>query len=214
VGFAPVDMEWAEEPLRPALEAAMKVIGETGVKMAEVELPNFPYGALVDVVIGAEGGAVFEELITSGRVDQLADPSQAAGLRASLEIPAKDYLRAMRIRTLIKQKFHELFSEVDLLVAPSRYEMAPKVSEPFDGPDVPLFGKRPASRGMQGLIPGSNLAGLPAISVPCGMAASDGGSLPVGLQIVGPAFSENMILALANEFQKRTDWHKQRPPVG
>jgi aspartyl-tRNA(Asn)/glutamyl-tRNA(Gln) amidotransferase subunit A len=209
VGFAPADIEWAEPAMRPALEAAVKVIGETGVKMMEVEIPDFPYGALADVVIGAEGASVFEELITSGRVDQLADPSQAAGLRASLEIPAKDYLRAMRIRTLIKEKFHAMFNEVDLLVAPSRYGPAPKVAEPLDGPDAPRATPAPNSRGLRGLIPAGNLAGLPAITVPCGFADN----LPVGLQIVGPPFSENMMLALANEFQKRTDWHKRRPPL-
>jgi len=209
VGFAAADIAWADDSMRPALEAAMKVIGETGVKMAEAELPEFPYGALADVVIGAEGASIFEELIMSGRVDQLADPSQAAGLRASLEIPAKDYLRAMRIRTLIKRKFHELFSKVDLIVAPSRYGLPPKVDEPFDGPETPRTAPPPASRGMRGIIPGGNLAGLPAISMPCGFA----NGLPVGLQIVGPPFSENMMLALANEFQKRTDWHKRRPPL-
>lgn len=208
IGFAPADIDWAEAPLRPALAAAMKTIGESGAKMVEVEIPDFPYSALADIVIGAEGGAAFEELIASGKIDQLADPSQAAGLRADLEIPAKDYLRAMRIRSLIKARFREMFSDVDLLVAPSRYSQAPPVAEPFDGPDPPRD-KTPASRGLRGLISAGNLAGLPAVSVPCGFAAG----MPAGLQIVGPAFSENMILALANDFQKRTDWHRQRPPV-
>jgi len=212
IGFAPADIDWAEPPMRPALAAAIQAIGETGVKMTEVEIPDFPYGDLADIVIGAEGGAAFEDLIASGRVDQLADPSQAAGLRASLGIPAKDYLRAMRIRTLIKAKFREMFSDVDLLVAPARYGQAPPVAEPFDGPDPPRD-KTPTSRGLRGLTPAGNLAGLPAISVPCGMTGTTSGRMPVGLQIVGPAFSENMVLALANEFQKRTDWHKQRPPV-
>lgn len=213
VGFSPADLEWADPVLRPALEAAFKVIGETGIKMKEVEIPDFPYGALADIVIGAEAASIFEDLITSGRVDQLADPSQAAGLRASLDILAKDYLRAMRIRTLIKQKFHEMFADVDLLVCPSRYGLAPKVAEPFDLPDPPRTTPPPATRGLRGIIPGGNLAGLPAITMPCGFAANLEPSLPVGLQIVGPAFSENMILALANEFQKRTDWHKRRPPL-
>ncbi len=97
--------------------------------------------------------------------------------------------------------------EWDLLVAPSRYSIAPAVADPLDGPDPPRA-STPSSRGLRGLIPGGNLAGLPAITVPCGFA----GAMPVGMQIVGPAFSENMMLALANEFQKRTDWHKRRPP--
>jgi aspartyl-tRNA(Asn)/glutamyl-tRNA(Gln) amidotransferase subunit A len=73
--------------------------------------------------------------------------------------------------------------------------VAPKISEPLDG----LKG------GM--LIPAGNLAGIPAISVPCGFV--DG--LPVGLQFCGPAWSENTLIALGKEFQSRTDWHKKRP---
>jgi aspartyl-tRNA(Asn)/glutamyl-tRNA(Gln) amidotransferase subunit A len=85
---------------------------------------------MVDVIIGAESASIFEPLIASGKVNDLADPSQAAGLRASLDIPARDYLRAMRLRTLVKQKFRELFADVDVLVAPARYSVAPKASIP------------------------------------------------------------------------------------
>ena len=112
----------------------------------------------------------------------------------------------MRIRTLVQKSFRELFENVDFLVAPARYEVAPKVSEPLDG-DTP--GPRPATPGMQNLIPASNIAGLPGISFPCGFASG----LPVGLQLVAPPFRENNLLAVAVEFQKRTDWHKRRPPA-
>lgn len=208
VGFAPDDMAWADPAARPAFQAAMQAIRDTGVQLVETTLPDFPYGALTDVVIGAEAGSIFEPLIQSGGVDQLADPSQIAGLKADLTFPATEYLKAMRIRSLLKQKFHELFVDVDILIAPSRYSAAPKISEPLDGPDsVPS--PAPATTGMRRLIPAGNLAGLPALSIPCGFA----GNLPVGLQLVGPAFSENMLIALGREFQNRTDWHKRRPPL-
>jgi aspartyl-tRNA(Asn)/glutamyl-tRNA(Gln) amidotransferase subunit A len=161
---------------------------------------------MADVIIGAEGASVFEPLIRSGKVDELADPSQAAGLKASLDIPARDYLRAMRIRSLVKQKFRDLFADIDVLVAPARYSVAPKADEPLDTPDT---GPPPAALGMRRLIPAGNLAGLPALCVPCGFA----GGLPVGLQFAGPAFSENTLLAMGREFQSRTDWHKRRPPL-
>jgi aspartyl-tRNA(Asn)/glutamyl-tRNA(Gln) amidotransferase subunit A len=95
-----------------------------------------------------------------------------------------------------------------VLVAPARYGTAPNVSDPLDGPDifpVPL----PPSRGMRSLIPAGNLAGIPALSLPCGFS----GSLPVAMQLVGPAFTENALLALGREFQNRTEWHKRRPPA-
>jgi aspartyl-tRNA(Asn)/glutamyl-tRNA(Gln) amidotransferase subunit A len=208
VGFSPDDMESVEASTRPAFEAAMQVIRATGVKVVEVSLPDLPYGDLADMIIGAEGGSVFEPLIVSGQVDQLVDPGQAAGLKANLGIAAKDYLRAMRIRSVVKQKFRELFTNVDVLVAPSRFNVAPGIHDDLDGPDPPANGK-PKGMGMRSLIPAGNLAGLPALSLPCGFA----GGMPVGLQLVGPAFSENTLLALGREFQEKADWHKRRPPL-
>lgn len=208
VGFAPSDMGWADDAARPAFLAALQVIRETGVQFVEVSLPDLPYGVLADVIIGAEEASVFETLIASGKVNDLADASQAAGLRANLAIPATEYLKAMRIRSLVKQKFRELFAGVDVLIAPARYGVAPKISDPLDGPD-PVPSPLPASPGMRRLIQAGNLAGIPALSMPCGFA----GNLPVALQLAGPPFTENTLLALGREFQIRTDWHKRRPPL-
>jgi aspartyl-tRNA(Asn)/glutamyl-tRNA(Gln) amidotransferase subunit A len=61
---------------------------------------------------------------------------------------------------------------------------------------------------LRGIVQAGNLAGLPALVIPCGF--SDG--LPVGLQVVGAPFSENTLLAIGCDFQARTDWHKRRPP--
>lgn len=209
-GFAPGDLDWADAEARPAFEAAMQAIRATGVQMVEAKLPEFPYSALTSSIISCEGSSVFEALITSGKVNELADAKQIEGLKAGLEIPAKDYLKAMRIRSLVKKKFRELFADIDFLVAPARYGIAPKISEPLDGSgslrtDTP----RPASASMNGLIPAGNLAGLPALALPCGFAQN----MPLGLQLVGPPFSESSLLALGREFQNRTDWHKRHPAV-
>jgi aspartyl-tRNA(Asn)/glutamyl-tRNA(Gln) amidotransferase subunit A len=208
VGFAPDDMGWADDAARPAFQTAMQVMRDTGVQFVEAALPDFPYGALADVVIGAEEASIFETLITSGGVDQLQDASQAAGLKANLQIPATEYLKAMRIRSLLKQQFRELFSNIDVLIAPARYGVAPKIADPLDGPDA-VPSPLPATPGMRRLIQAGNLAGLPALSMPCGFS----GGLPLALQLVGPGFSENTLLVLGREFQNRTDWHKRRPPV-
>ncbi|HVV44217.1 MAG TPA: amidase, partial [Bryobacteraceae bacterium] len=101
VGFAPVDREWADPAMQPALDAAMVTLKDTGVQMVELQLPAYPWGALISTIIGAESASIFEELITSGQVDQLADPSQAEGLKAKLGITATQYLKAMRIRSLV-----------------------------------------------------------------------------------------------------------------
>jgi len=207
IGFAPVDREWADPAMQPVLDAAMATLKDIGVQLVEMQLPEYPWGALISTIIGGESASIFEELITSGQVDQLADPSQAEGLKSKLGITATQYLKAMRIRSLVQRSFREVFANLDLIVAPARYEVAPKVSEPLDddGPDHP----HPAKPGMTNLIPASNIAGLPGLSFPCGFASG----LPIGLQLVGPPFRENNLLAVAAEFQKRTDWHKRRPPA-
>src|SRR5579864_9500274 len=209
IGYAPVDFtEWAQPPARAAFEQALAAIRETGAQLVETKLPDLPYGALTGTIISAEGSAIFEPLVASGKADELADAKQIAGLKAGLEIPAKDYLKAMRIRTIVQEKMRRLFGEIDILLSPSRFGPATKISQPLDRgrpPELPT----PKDLGLSALIQAGNLAGLPALSLPCGFA--DG--LPVAIQLVGPAFSENVLLAMGKEFQTRTDWHRKRPKV-
>lgn len=204
-GFSTADIANADADTRPVFQAAMEVIRSIGAPMVETALPDFPYGALASLIVITEAASIFEPLINSGGIDQLADVKQAEGLKAGLEVPAKDYLKAMRIRSILKQKYRELFATVDLLVAPARGGIAPKVTDALNAGSAPT----PANPGMMQLISAGNLAGLPALSLPCGFV--DG--MPLALQLVGPPFSENTLLAVGREFQNRTDWHKRRPKL-
>jgi Asp-tRNA(Asn)/Glu-tRNA(Gln) amidotransferase A subunit family amidase len=207
VGFAPADFNEAVDPAARADYAkAVETVRSLGVRMIETKLPEFPYGPVISTIISAEGSAVFEPLIKSGKVDQLADQHQIAGLKAGLEIPATDYLKAMRIRALIQEGFRDLFSQVDVIMAPTRFDPAPKITQPLDRR---ASNRRPATGGFGALIPAGNLAGLPALSLPCGFA----NGMPMGLQLVGPPFFENRLLAIGKAFQDATDWHKRRPPI-
>ena len=208
VGYAPVDYsEWADPPARPAFDQALADLRALGVKVVETKLPDFPYRAVVDTVIEAEAGSVFEPLIRSGKVDQLADQKQIAALKACLGISAADYLKAMRIRGEIKQAFRKLYADIDVLLAPARYGPATKLSDPLDKgiTDRPI----PKELGMSVIIGAGNLVGFPALSLPCGFA----GKLPVAVQLVGLPFSENLLLAIGKQYQSRTDWHRRRPTV-
>ena len=206
IGFAPADFsDWAEEAARPAFQQALEVMRGLGARLVETRLPDFPYGPVIGTIIAADAASVFETLITSGKVEELADAKQIAGLKAGLEIPASAYLRAMRVRRLIQQEIAKLFLDVDVLLSPSRLGPAPGINEPLDRhPEGPA----PKDGGLTALIPAGNLAGMPALSLPCGFA----GNLPVAVQLAGPAFSENTLLAIGKEFQSRTDWHKRKPP--
>jgi aspartyl-tRNA(Asn)/glutamyl-tRNA(Gln) amidotransferase subunit A len=111
------------------------------------------------------------------------------------------YLKAQRVRALINADFIRAFAAVDVLIGPTT-----------PTPAFPLGAKTadPITMYLNDIYTiGANLAGLPAISVPCGFVQG----LPVGLQIVGPHFSEARVLAAAHAFQRVTDWHT-RVPVG
>jgi len=207
-GFATVDFEeWADPAARPDFAKALDTLRAMGLQTTAAKLPEFPYGAMVTTILAGEAGSVFEPLVTSGRVNDLADPKQIAGFHAALELPAIDYLKAMRLRSSMQLAFRELLSDLDVLVAPARLGPANKVTDALDQPPDPnqQFPKDP---GLTALIAAGNLAGLPALVLPCGFA--DG--MPIAIQIVGRAFTENTLLAIGREFQNRTDWHKRRPP--
>jgi aspartyl-tRNA(Asn)/glutamyl-tRNA(Gln) amidotransferase subunit A len=210
VGYAKVDWEeWAEPETREAFQKALEVVRSLGVQLKEAELPDFPYGPLVSTIISGEAGSIFEELISSGRIDEIADQKQAAGLKAALDLPARDYLKAMRVRRLVQSGFRELFYGMDMILAPTRLGVANRIDTPLDAP--PRNGAPPANRkrGLAAHIPAGNLGGLPALSLPCGFA----NGLPLGITLMGRAFTENALLAVGKAFQQRTDWHKRRPAV-
>ena len=109
------------------------------------------------------------------------------------------YLQAQKVRQLINRDFERAFGEVDVLMGPTTptpaFGLGAKTSDPITMYLNDIY------------TIGANLAGLPALSIPCGFV----GRLPVGLQIVGPHFGEEKILSAAHAFQKETDWHRRLP---
>jgi aspartyl-tRNA(Asn)/glutamyl-tRNA(Gln) amidotransferase subunit A len=110
------------------------------------------------------------------------------------------YLKAQRVRQLISADFERAFHEVDVVIGPTTptpaFELGAKTSDPVTMYLNDIY------------TIGANLAGLPAISVPCGLVQN----LPVGLQIVGPHFGEERVLNVAHRYQLETDWHRHAPP--
>jgi len=207
IGYAPIDFERVAPETKAAFSEALAVVKSLGVKLKEVEIPDFPYSALVETVIGAEAASIYEDFLRSPKLEMMADPSQAAGLKAALDVPAVDYLRAMRIRTLVREAFRELlYTQVDMLLAPARGDVAPLIADGLGGPGGRVVA---GGRGLTGLIPAGNLAGLPAISLPCGLA----NGMPVAISLVGRAFFENHLIGVGRAFQEKTDWHRRKPAV-
>jgi aspartyl-tRNA(Asn)/glutamyl-tRNA(Gln) amidotransferase subunit A len=111
------------------------------------------------------------------------------------------YLKAQKIRRLIKNDFDNAFAEVDVIMGPTSPHTAFKIGSQTNDP-VTMYLEDIYTIAV-------NLAGLPGISVPAGLV----NNLPVGLQIIGNSFSESHLLNIAHQFQQATDWHTQTPEI-
>jgi len=112
------------------------------------------------------------------------------------------YSKAQKVRTLIKQDFDKAFEQVDIIATPTSpspaFKMGEKVADPLQMYLSDIF------------TISCNLAGLPGLSLPCGLAK---GNLPIGLQLLGKPFDESTLLRTAHQYEQATDWHKRLPPL-
>ena len=110
------------------------------------------------------------------------------------------YLKAQKVRQLISRDFSEAFEDVDLIAGPTTptpaFGIGQKTSNPIEMYLNDIY------------TIGADLAGIPAISVPCGFVDD----LPVGLQLAAPHLEEARLLKIAHHFQQATDWHRRMPP--
>ncbi len=171
---------------RRALELSHRMSREMGFRLRPIRLPDkYPLDG-VWKILGAEAAAAFDELTRSGGDDQLTRQSPDAwptSFRVGQLTSAVDYIRANRIRTMIARDMEKLMSSVDVYLSPSF------------GPNLPL----------------TNITGHPAVVVPNGFRADDG--TPTSITFTGKLFGESTVLALAQAYQQRTDYHRRRPPI-
>ncbi len=172
--------------------------------LEEVDLPDLPFAEVTHIIIGSETLSSFDDLVAHGRIAELTAPRDRVGGYAYETILARDYLRALRIRTFIVRAMDELCSRYDALVAPGTVSVAPSATEPLSA--------APRRRGVP-IIAAGAAAGLPAICVPSGFSAAGDESppLPTSIQFVGRALEENRVLAAARMYQERTQWHTRMP---
>lgn len=115
------------------------------------------------------------------------------------------YLRAQKVRTLIRNDFTQAFEKVDALICPTTPEVAFKVGDRSDNPLKMYLADI--------FTIATNLAGVCGISIPCGFADVEGRKLPIGLQLIGKPFQEAQLLQIAHAYEQSTDWHKARPTL-
>ena len=219
------DVEGIEPGVDAAVKAAIKHLESLGAELEEVSLPHTRYGlATYYLIAPAECSANLARYDGVKYSLSVREPGaglwdvyeNSRGLGFGREVKRRIilgtyalssgyydayYLKAQKVRTLIKQDFDTVFSRFDAVVGPT----SPNVAFPLGAKT-----KDPLAMYLNDLftIP-TSLAGLPGISVPAGL--SDG--LPVGLQIIGKALDEATVLRIAHAYEQSTGWHKLRSPV-
>jgi len=209
-----------EQPIREAIRQYERL----GAKVREVSCPNLPLSVPTYYVVApaecSSNLARFDGVRFGHRCENPRDlmdlytRSRGEGFGAEVKRRIMTgtyvlsagyydayYIKAQRVRQLISQDFARAFEQVDLLAGPTSptpaFPIGAKVSDPITMYLNDIY------------TIGANLAGLPGLSIPCGFA----GGLPVGLQLIGPHFSEGLLLNAAHRYQLETDWHRRVPPA-
>lgn len=116
------------------------------------------------------------------------------------------YLRAQKVRTLIRRDFDEAFAKVDAILCPTSptpaFKLGERTGDPLQMYLADIF------------TLAANMAGICGISIPCGFAEVEGKKLPIGLQILGKALDEATLFRVANAYEESTDWHRAKPQLG
>ena len=197
----PQDLAGCDPEVEAAFRAALEVL-KPHVEIEEAPLPTGPFVEAATVILSAEASAAVGDLVAGQAVQALMAPETHRTPAMFRIIPARDYINALRAR----QRFH-----AELLPWVRRYDaiatpVSKRVALPLDKRFSEYFGLNRRTQ-ISGL---GNLLGWPAITVPNGFG--DRG-LPTGLQLVGAPWREGRLIALAEAFQQKTDWHLRRPPV-
>ncbi|MCI0747870.1 MAG: Asp-tRNA(Asn)/Glu-tRNA(Gln) amidotransferase subunit GatA [Verrucomicrobia subdivision 3 bacterium] len=208
-----------------AVQGAVKQLEDLGAEVIEISLPHTEYAvATYYIVATAEASANlarFDGIRYGLRVEGV-DPtdlySKTRGAGFGAEVKRRIilgtyvlssgyydayYLRAQKVRTLIRQDFLKAFEKVDAIVTPTTPTAAFKVGEKSDDP-MQMY--------LSDIFTIScNLAGICGLSLPCGF--TDHPKLPIGLQLLGQPFGESTLLKIAYAYEQSTEWHRQKPVV-
>ena len=202
-----IESELVHPEYRDAVVAAVAALEEFGASVEEVSLPLTQYYGVIATGISAPEWASLRRETFMGHFEELDHNTRIRFLRASV-IPAQVYYKAQKLRSLVRYQILEVLERVDVLVLPTGPVPAPPVESV---PGVQSKEQEAAELAGRGSFTGPfNLAGLPALSVPCGFTSNN---LPLGLQIGGRPFAEETVMKVAHAYEQNTTWHTKRPPV-
>jgi aspartyl-tRNA(Asn)/glutamyl-tRNA(Gln) amidotransferase subunit A len=215
----------ADAAVQKAVADALEVYGSAGAEVVEIEMPHFEYAIATYYVIataeassnlarydgvhyGHRSGAAddYVEVYSKSREEGFGDEVKRRIMLGTYALSSgyydAYYLRALKVRNLIRGDFTKAFDKADCIMMPVSPTTAFRIGEKTDDP-LQMY-----LEDMYTIA--ANLSGVPGISIPCGF---DGEGLPIGLQIMTAAFEEKKLLRIARMFEKRTDWNRHRPEI-
>jgi aspartyl-tRNA(Asn)/glutamyl-tRNA(Gln) amidotransferase subunit A len=216
--------EGGDPEVRSAIEKSVNKLEELGAHLVEVSLPHSPYAvATYYLCATAEAssnlarydGVKYGLRVESDNIIDMFSQTRSQGFgtevkrRIMLGTYALSagyydayYLKALKARTLIKQDFEKAFEQCDVIAGPTAPTPAFRLGEKTQNP-LEMY--------LSDIFTISvNLAGICAISIPAGLSRD---MLPIGLQLIAPAFEEGRLFAVASAYENATDWHRKRPSL-
>jgi aspartyl-tRNA(Asn)/glutamyl-tRNA(Gln) amidotransferase subunit A len=223
-----VPQEYFIEGIQPEVEAAVRGavdrLAELGAEVREVSLPHTDYALPVYYLIAPaeasanlarydgvryglrEASESLEEMYRTTRGQRFGPEVKRRIMLGTYALSAgyydAYYLKAQKVRTLIKADFDAAFEEVDMIVGPTSPTTAFQIGEKVDDP-LQMYLSDVFTLSM-------NLAGICGLSVPCGF---DERGLPIGMQVMGPALGEEQVLRVAHAYEQASDWHARSPDL-
>jgi len=157
----------------------------------------------------AEGACFHEKRLREK--PQLFDPLVRERLEAAKFYPATDYIKSLRIRTILMEEMNKVFEKCDVMAVPGNTNLASKLEPPETAKsDVKPNSRSTAFRGGNTFI--GNMTGLPAMTIPCGFSSGTP-PLPISIMFYGKPFDEFTLFRAGHAYESVTEWHKRRPSL-
>ena len=206
-----VPTEYFFDHVHPETEAALRraisLLKDMGAVLVDVKVRDAALcGPASSVILNSEAAAYHEKELKENA--DLLQPLVRERLEVATFNSAVDYIKALRIRTVLMEEKRRLFQTCDVLMLPSG-NAAPKLDAEIAGTDVPTDPPAPPRPDTFNI---ANVTGIPAIVLPCGFTAGPP-ALPLGIQFCAKPFDEATLFRISHAYQSATDWHKRTPPL-
>lgn len=192
-----------------AVRAALALLQKLGARLVDVEVPHAELAGSAGWIVAMAEAACFHEQRLREK-PQLFDPVVLERLDAARFYPATDYIKALRIRSMLMDSMTNVFRSCDVMAVPGGNPATKLEAPEIARSDVKPGSSSPKYRGGNTFL--GNMTGLPALVIPCGF--TDGAPrLPLAIQFYGKPFDEATLFRVGHSYESNTEWHHQRPPL-